>query len=550
MVLKGLYCKAVVHKTSRLCETSQVARPKSTTDWVVYSQGLYVLRPPSGKILYLLEEGTMRKKHKSKWLVSVCIVLTMGLFCSLASAQQPGQPAPTAAPGSMKDTVLSTVNFNPDIKAFQEYRQAAVHDVSRARSGWLPRVDARAGWGYEQWSSRETRNHNQYGYKQNDYDFYERGEASIVLQQTIWDGFATYSRYQYGVSRLDSAVSRLLDNSEAAGLDALLAHIEVYRQRRLVALSELNVQNHKDILASQEERQRLGASSVADVTQTRGRLARAQASLAETRSALEISMAAYKRLTGKEARDLEAPYAPESPYPSMETVLGDTIKNPKVKALEADVRTAQAQKELDKSPFHPQIYLEIGPSYTWQAQSSQTYEWGTGIMLRGVWNLFNGFYDYYNVKGDAARMRQAKQQLSSQQETLARETASTWSSLVSAQEQSKFFAVAVDNNTKTRDAYLQQFNVGQRSLLDVLDSENELYSSSIQLVTARMNEIAAQYRLKALGGELLTCMGIDKGSLNIDTDKLAEKTGANSYMPPNSGKVGEPGRIPKFSEIR
>ncbi len=482
-----------------------------------------------------------------------CIALIMGLFCPAAFAQQPGQPAQTATPGTLKDSVLSTISFNPDIKAFQEYRQAAVHDVSRARSGWLPRVDARAGWGYEQWSSKETRHHKQYGHSQNDYDFYERGEASIVLQQTIWDGFATYSRYQIGTTRLDSATSRLLDNTEAASLDAVLAHIEIYRQRRLVSLSELNVQNHKDILASQEERQRLGASSVADVTQTRGRLARAQASLAETRSALEVALASYKRLTGKEAGELEAPYPPDNAYPSMESVLADSvIKNPKVKALEADVKTAQATKELDKAPFHPQIYLEIGPAYTWQAQSSETYDWGTGIMLRGVWNLFNGFYDYYNVKGDLARMRQAKQQLSTQQENLSRETATTWSTLVSAREQAKFFAVAVDNNTQTRDSYLQQFNVGQRSLLDVLDSENELYSSSIQLVTARMNDIAAQYRLKALGGEMLLCMGIDRHTLNVDTDELAVRTGANrnSDMPPNSGKLGEPGPIPKFGEIR
>jgi adhesin transport system outer membrane protein len=83
---------------------------------------------------------------------------------------------------------------------------------------------------------------------------------------------------------------------------------------------------------------------------------------------------------------------------------------------------------------------------------------------------------------------------------------------VSAREQTKFFSIAVGNNTQTRDAYLQQFNIGQRSLLDVLDSENELYSSSLQLVTSRLNEIGAMYRLKALGGELIAAFGIDKTS--------------------------------------
>lgn len=432
------------------------------------------------------------------------------------AADQTGASAPE---GSIKDTVLSTIYYTPDIKSFQEYRQAAVHDVSRARSGWLPRLDARAGYGTEQWSSLTTR--NRVG-KQNAHDFYSRGEASLVLQQTIWDGLATWSRYQIGVTRLDSATARLLDNSEASLLDGLLAHLEVYRQRRLVALSELNVQNHTDILASQVERQRLGASSMADVTQTRGRLARAQATLVETRSALEIAMAQYKRLTGKVPGELESPYLPENPYPSLETVLSNSqTQNPKVKALQSDVETAKAQIKLDQSAFHPQIYLEIGPTYNWQLQGSETYEWGTGVMLRASWNLFNGFYDYYNVLGNTARMRQAREQLNSQSDTLAQESAAAWSALISAQEQAKFFEVAVDNSTATRDAYLQQFNVGQRSLLDVLDSENELYSFSIQLVTSRLNEIAAQYKLKALGGELITSMGFDPALLNINTDDKA-----------------------------
>ena len=452
-------------------------------------------------------------------ILPLSVLMAQLVFSQNACAQ-------TAPPvGSLQDTVQSTLSYNPDIKSFQEYRQAAEHDVSRARSGWLPRVDARAGWGVEQWSDQNTRRSTaQRGFAQNDSGFYERSEASLIIQQTIWDGFATWNRYQIGGSRLDSATNRLLDNAEAASLDAILAHIEVYRQRRLVALSELNVQNHKDILVSQQERQRVGASSVADVTQTTGRLARAQASLADTRSALEIAMATYKRLTGKDPGELEAPYAPTEAYPSMEAALSDSqTRNPKVKALQADIETARAQKELDKSPFHPQIYFEAGPSYQWQAQGSQTYDWGTGVMLRGTWNLFDGFYDWYNVKGDVARLRQTKQTLNSQTATLARDTASTWSALISAREQGKYFDVAVDNNTQTRDAYLQQFNVGQRSLLDVLDSENELYSSSIQLVTARLNEIAAMYRLKALGGELLAGLGVNRGSLNVNTDELATR---------------------------
>ena len=417
---------------------------------------------------------------------------------------------------TMKQTIDSAVAYNPTIKAFQEYRQAAEHDLRRARSGWFPRVDARAGWGMEQWSDSSTRSST---YPQNNRDFYSRSEASLVVSQTIWDGLATWYRTEVNQTRLDSAHSRLFDNAEALALDALLAHIEIYRQRRIVTLAELNVQNHRSILRSQMQRQQSGASTMADVTQTQSRLARTEASLAESRAALEVAIANYKRLTGVDVGPVAAPLPPENAYASLEMALASSQSgNLKIKALESDAETAEFQTELDKSPFHPQIVFEMGPTYRYRTESALTDAGGMSFMLRANWNLFDGFYDYYNVKGDKARARQARQEIVSQQDLIAEETAATWAELISAQEQAKFYGQSVQYATRTRDMYLDQFNMGARSLLDVLDAENEVFTSSIQFVTAQQNVTAAKYRLLALGGEFLSTFEIDRNTLAIDTD--------------------------------
>ena len=428
-----------------------------------------------------------------------------------------GSPGFAAEVTTIKDTVTSTLAFSPNIKSFQEYRQAAVHDVKRARSGWFPRVDARAGYGFEQWSDVSTRSK---GYPQDTRTYYDRSEASLIVSQTIWDGMDTWNRYKIGKSRLESAESRLFDNAEALGLDAVLAHIEIYRQRRIIALAELNVKNHKSILASQRERRNSGAATEADVTQTQSRLARAEASLSESRLALEVAMANYKRLTGKLPGQVEAPAAPARAYPSLEVALAQSqTGNMKVRALRADASTAESQSELDKAPFHPQIFLEAGPTYSYRTGSSLTDQGGMAVMLRANWNLFNGGYDWYNVKGSKARARQARQDIHVQLDALAEETEKTWSELISARELVKHYSSAVTYSTKTRDMYLEQFNVGQRSLLDVLDAENELFSSSIQLVTAQQNVTAAQYRLIALGGDFLVNFDLDRGKLAVSTEQ-------------------------------
>ncbi|MDL2317313.1 TolC family protein, partial [Desulfovibrio sp. OttesenSCG-928-A18] len=281
--------------------------------------------------------------------------------------------------------------------------------------------------------------------------------------------------------------------------------------------------NHRKILNSQHARQRSGATTMADVSQTQSRLARTEASLAESRAALEVAMANYKRLTGKDAGQIEVPASPAGAYPSLEAALASSqTGNLKIRALQADITTADAQTDLDKAPFHPTIYLEAGPTYSYRPTSSDSDQGGVSVMLHANWNLFNGGYDWYNVKGDKARARQARQELSALLDNLAEETEATWAEYVSSQEQARFYANSVDYATKTRDMYLQQFNVGQRSLLDVLDSENELFSSSIQLVTAQQNVIAAKYRLLALGGAFLSSFGLDRGTLAVSTEPQSE----------------------------
>ncbi|MDR0826782.1 MAG: TolC family outer membrane protein [Desulfovibrio sp.] len=441
-------------------------------------------------------------------------ILALGLYLSGPTS------ALADAPVTLRETVAISLAYSPNVKAFQEYRQAAVHDLQRARSGWFPRVDARAGWGIEQWSDTSTRRgglNNPGGDTSRDY--YSRSEASLTVSQTIWDGLATLRRVEIGETRLDSAQSRLYDNAEGMALDAVLAHIEIYRQRRIVALAELNVKNHKSILASQFERHKSGASTMADVTQTQSRLARTEASLTESRAALEVAVSNYKRISGRDPGQVAAPNAPTEAYPNLEAALIATqAGNLKIRASQSDIKTALSQASLDTSAFHPQVNLEAGPTYSYRSGSSLDDQGGMVIMLRASWNLFNGGYDYYNVKGDLARARQNKQELEQLKDQLTSETESTWTQFVSSSEQSRQFANAVDYSTKTRNMYLEQFNVGQRSLLDVLDSENELFSYSIQLVTAQLNVIAAQYRLLTLGGNIMANLGINRQVLPIDID--------------------------------
>ena len=98
---------------------------------------------------------------------AACLALTAMIWTAGEAAAAQAPAAAQADGVTLKQTIDSVVAYNPTIKAFQEYRQAAEFDLKRARSGWFPRVDARAGYGFEQWSDANTRNPD---YAQNSRD--------------------------------------------------------------------------------------------------------------------------------------------------------------------------------------------------------------------------------------------------------------------------------------------------------------------------------------------------------------------------------------------
>ncbi len=419
---------------------------------------------------------------------------------------------------NVSDSVAAALSYNPRLKVLQSNHEAIGFELDRAKGGYFPRVDIAAGYGAESHSDQLTRD----GYIDPDtgelrgegieHNFYERGEASIQLSQLLFDGWETSSRVGIEEAKLDSAKLRVFDNAEAIALDAVIAHLEVYRQRTLYGLAEQNVRDHEEILGMLNERQKAGAGSIADVTQTQGRLARAKASLAETRGSLRGAEANYQRVVGKLAGDVAYYTVPGDRLPkSMETLIQSVeAGNPKVNALQHNVTEAEQRVELSNANFLPKVNLELSSTYQDQVESSRTYEHNNQAMVRMRWNLINGGSDVADRKAAIARKFQAINAKDDQRVQVVEEAAKTWALLQAAREQVVDFGDATNQSQKTLDSYMKQFTVGQRTLLDVLDARNELFQSSGLLVTAKVNEVIAAERLLALEGKLNESLKIDQ----------------------------------------
>lgn len=455
--------------------------------------------------MYLCQK---QMKKTTKFLF--CVLVFLGLTAS-SQATENQQDEQTGQAVTVQDTVNATLRSHHSLKAMQENREATVQELHKAKAGWGPRVDITGRGGASQLSNSTTRSYDA------SKDLYGAGSIGITLTQPLWDGLATRSRVHSAQATVDSMSSRVLDNATSLGLDGLIAHISLRCRRTIDDLARKNVQRHEEILDSAAERQTIGADTLADVTQTQGRLARARSTLSEATATLRQTEEAYRRLTNRPVpSELEPVSMPEKFYENPQQIMDQALlTNPKLAAYQDDIRTAKGQQELAKSTYHPAVNLEVGPSYSDRGGHSN--QWTSSMEIMGTvrWNIFNSGADEAEFKAAAARTRQSREVMYSFVDDLRQQIEDTWTSLQSAQEQFQHYSDAIEFNTSTRDAYQEQFLLGERTLLDVLDAESELFNSCTQAATAESNILIAAWRLYALSGELLPTLQIStKGLYN------------------------------------
>lgn len=407
----------------------------------------------------------------------------------------------------LKESIEAMLRHNNSLKAIQENRTAAGHEVDRARAGYGPRVDLTARGGFGRLSDSTTRS---YGYN----EAAPYSSASLLVTQPLWDGWATRGRVREAEATYRSLDHRVLDNANTLALDAIIAHVDVLRRQQIYQLAQDNVARHEDILEKARARESEGVDTMADVSQAQSRLARARSTLTEARASLRIGEDTYTRLTRHSAMSLGPVNLPTPMFQSPEEVLKAAQKgNPKVAAYLEDVKAATAVREQVRSAYSPSLSIEAGPSYSDRDGKSELWTAEVGVAAVVRWNLFNSGADVAESKAAAARIRQSRRVLYDYMDDLKLNVEESWTEFLSAQKQLQFYREAIEYNKTTRNAYEEQFVMGQRSLLDVLDAENELFSSSTQAATALGNTLIAAYRMKALAGELLP-------SLNISTEML------------------------------
>jgi adhesin transport system outer membrane protein len=384
--------------------------------------------------------------------------------------------------------------------------------VRNAYGGYLPHLNVTAGAGGG-WKEDRTPTADP-----TTRSLTDRLQGGVSLSQLLFDGWRTAGQVAQNEALLDSSRKRYLTDAEVYSLDAIVAYMESWRNWGLVELAEQNVQTHESILTSLNERQAMGAGSTADVVQTQARLSRAESTLEERMSAADISVASFLRTVGAlPSPELELPEDPHPLIPpGVEAFVRSTLENnPKIKSYQKDIEAAQNRVTIARSALFPEFFAVASANTdNWQNGDWQTNDFSVMITMR--WNLFAGMSDVNAIKAAVSRVRESESNLRALEYQLRQEAQASWREYLAANRMVQLMEATVAYNDQTREYYRQQFEVGQRSLLDVLDAENEYFSNNSQLLTYKANEYIAIYRLASMRGALLSSLGIDPALYEID----------------------------------
>ena len=401
---------------------------------------------------------------------------------------------------TLSEAIQSTVDNHPELHASVNDRLSADEDVKVAKGGYLPTVDLIAGYGREQTDSPSTRalgNHNK--------ETLNYSDAALRLRQMLFYGFNTPNEVARTQATVNSRAYYIQGTAESLALRTVEVYLEVLKRREMVALARNNLQAHERVNDQIKLRSERGVGSTADLDQSEARLALAANNLYTEEVNLADAEANFFSSTGRLPDELEQPASVKGEVPENIELARQTVmdNNPYLKSAQADVYAAEKQYEVAKAPFYPRFDLELATSADDNVQGDEGHynTWRAAVVMN--YNLFNGMRDKARLQGAAHKINQSMDIRNTALRVLNENLALAWNAMENARMQTPKARDYADYTARSREAYQQQFSLGQRTLLDLLDSENELFTANRRYTEVRYTEEFSMYRVISAMGELL-----------------------------------------------
>ncbi|MGY6531670.1 TolC family outer membrane protein [Glycocaulis sp.] len=410
-----------------------------------------------------------------------CLILAAGL--AVFGLAQPANAQ------SLNETLEAAYRTNPVLAAERARLRQTREGLTQARSARLPGVSASAGISEsEGWGGAPGGGDVNY---------------SVSASQTLYAGGGIDASVDQALARIESARFGLINTEQQVLIDAVAVHLDVLRDTEIVSIRRNNVEVLAEQLRAARDRFEVGEITRTDVAQAEARLSGAQAQLSAAQATLASSRAGYERVTGTTPLDVEAPESlpdvPESYSIAADVALEN---NPFLISALFNEQAAQAGIRVARSAMRPDVSLSASASEARDNDFTGRARGSVSVGARVSMPIFTGGLNESRVRQAVAVADESRMNVLNVRRQIAEGISNAWNNYLAAEAVIRSSREAVRANEIAFDGVRQEAFVGLRTTLDVLNAEQELLNSRLELVRAERDYQVAAYALLQVMGRL------------------------------------------------
>lgn len=385
-------------------------------------------------------------------------------------------------PSKISATTLSKIvqealTYHPSIEADKQALSATDDLIDQAQAGYMPSVDLRVSLGRE--TIRRNFNLNSLNPTTSIGSVVKtRSDPSITIRQILFDGMGIASRIARSRSQRHQAHGTLGVTTDTATVDAASVTIDVRRLQRLLRIVNKNIQFHQTMKTKIEEIVQAGAAPISDLFQIESRLQDTFVSKSNILSDLEVARAKFIEVVGKEPPDyikrINLPSYLTSTSPEMAVRMA-LDNNNSIKVAKSNVQIAESTHQETASKLVPTVTFELEAERDRNTSASSGSQNRVTAMVVARHNLFSGGADFAKSRETVKRLTEVHARLNLARRQTERTIRAAWGEAKNARAKSTHLTKLIREKRLIRDSYVNEFTIGKRTLIDILDSANDVF---------------------------------------------------------------------------
>ena len=406
----------------------------------------------------------------------------------------------------LPSTVQEVLSTNPIILERLKNYNSISQDIVSAKSGYYPKLDLSLGAGYEN-TDRTNRVNN--GEDQSfDFNVYQN---SLTLTQNLFKGFETTYQVEQQENKAISAAYSYVEKVNDTAFGMVNSYIQVMKNAELLQTSRENVQINEEIFQKVKKLFDSGLTTLSEVNKIESSLSLARSNYIVQENTLMDLTYNLQRVLGRllDPQRMTVPeFTSKLPATLEEATQYAIENNPSLLVSKYNIRLAQASYKEKKSSFYPQLDVEVSQSMNKNVSATEGNEDKFRAMAFLKYNFFNGYADTAALQKSISQVHQENQSKNDLRRQVIEGMNLSWvanekltAQLVHLKDYQKF-------SQKTLTLYSKEYDLGRRSLLDLLSAQNDLIGSKSQIVSTKYSILFAKYRiLDAMGTLVTTVLG-------------------------------------------